>query len=73
MNVSQWTLQDWVAVVMTIAAFVGLLIRGERRVGGCMTRKEHDAICERRNQEQSEKFDVIRADIRELREWLMSK
>lgn len=73
MNVAHWTLQDWIAAVTLLGAFVGLLIRGERRAGKSLTREEHDAICERRNQEQSEKLDVIRADIRELRDWLMSK
>jgi hypothetical protein len=73
MNVEQWTFQDWVAAMTITGAFLGLLIRGERRFGRYLTREEHEKICEQRSNEQGDKLDVIRADIREIRDWLMNK
>lgn len=68
MNVEQW-----VAVMSLTAMILGVIVRGERRMGKFLTREEHEEICERRNREQGDKLDVIRTDIREIRDWLMSK
>ena len=62
------TLEQWVtATGVTAAGVLGWFVRLERRLSNGLTRREHDEICERRNQEISATLQVIRDDIRELR------
>lgn len=63
-------LDDYGKIGAALAAFVGWFVRLEYRFGQCLTRAEHEKICEARNKEINEKLDLIREDVRWLRDRL---
>lgn len=52
-----------VAVITLGAAVIGWFVRTERRFGKCLTREEHEKICQERNERVERKLESIETGV----------
>jgi hypothetical protein len=57
------SVEQWVSVIGLGLALIGFVVRVERRMGGALTREEHDEICKERNARVEKQLDDLRDDI----------